>query len=33
MLLDILLGEVYEKIDGVCLIKGKTRRFYDRRGT
>ena len=28
MLLDVLLGEVHEKIEGVCSTKGKTRELY-----
>jgi hypothetical protein len=30
MSLDLLLGEVHEKIEGVCSIKGKTRGIYGR---
>jgi hypothetical protein len=30
MSLDVVLREVHEKIEGVCLIKGKTRGLYGR---
>ena len=30
MSLDVLLGEVHEKIEGICLLEGNTQGVYGR---